>query len=342
MEKRRHSLLNGLLASILSGTPGAPEVREFVELCCDLALPVVRKRIALGKLNLHALGLNETDVVYDCLAELFQRDAEGRFPHIQRYVEKNIPAGMPQSDEQLVVILRGLIIGRINDGLIRLYQETDPVFGRILRNIRLALERSEQFVRETRFNDVYIFPAGIDPLLHRPPVPYEYLKDLVLQIVRLDDNVPQMLRKMHVILCEQEEYQRGVRLITAAVLFKEIYGLAQAADTDAKIVQPEPDAGLDLPAVVGRVCGELRAEMRETYVAGEKVSEELFEKYFLALNQILLSGFGLDGTGEKSYFDHLRDYVPGLTRESYTSDHRTTVEYLAKLGKQRVREYLVR
>jgi hypothetical protein len=48
-----------LLGGILSGTYTPLDLREFAQLCYSLALPLIRKKIALGKLNLDSVGLKE-------------------------------------------------------------------------------------------------------------------------------------------------------------------------------------------------------------------------------------------------------------------------------------------
>lgn len=67
------------LRSILDGTYTPLDVREFVQLCYVVALPLIRSKILRRKLNFEILGLKEADVVYDCLADLFRRGRIGRF-----------------------------------------------------------------------------------------------------------------------------------------------------------------------------------------------------------------------------------------------------------------------
>ncbi|HTY36669.1 MAG TPA: hypothetical protein VMH23_06140, partial [Bacteroidota bacterium] len=52
-----------VILKILSGTYSQSDVREFVHLCYLLALPLIRRRIAQGRIDLASLGLQQTDVV---------------------------------------------------------------------------------------------------------------------------------------------------------------------------------------------------------------------------------------------------------------------------------------
>jgi hypothetical protein len=131
-----------LLKGILSGTYTPLHLREFAQLCYTLALPLIRKKIALGKLNLDSVGLKEPDVVYDCLADLFQRDEIGRFPQIRLFFNHHLEQVENWSDYDVLMHLRALVFGKANNNIIRLYREADPILGKILRNVNIALERN--------------------------------------------------------------------------------------------------------------------------------------------------------------------------------------------------------
>ena len=65
--------------------------------------------------------------------------------------------------------------------------------------------------------------------------------------------------------------------------------------------------------------------------------KELFQKYFLALKQILENGFAGDKSSGKSYFECLNMQIPTLSKETYRTVHRQVLEYLAKTAKERMR-----
>ncbi|GEM_PF-4637508 len=106
-----HAINRAVLKAILSGGYTPFDLREFVQCCCDLALPVIRKKIILGKLNLDLIGLNEMDVVYDCLADLFQRDEQREFSQIASFFKGQLQDIEQCTDEELVMALRRLVIG---------------------------------------------------------------------------------------------------------------------------------------------------------------------------------------------------------------------------------------
>lgn len=329
--------------ALLAGACTPREVRELVQRCYDLALPVIRKKISLGKLNLEAMGLTEADVVYDCLADLFQRNDGDGFFEIRNFFDRHLPNAENCSDQELLIALRFLVVGSVNNNIVRLYGEADPALRKILRNLKIALDRSRYFDRITRFNETYLVPAGIDTLLHRPPIPLDFLKQEFSRVVFLDDSVPEMLTKLHSTICGQEEYQRAVPLVLCAILFKEVYSLGWQAQQEAETVQQDVEtAESDVRRIVDDVCKGLQADMSPGYVQSGKCSQKTFEDYIQALRNILLNEFGANGTEKKSYFDCLQLQAPGLTKAGYMQHHRTIMEYLAKIAKERVKEELKR
>lgn len=321
-------------AAILSGTYTPFELREFVQACHNLALPLIRKKIAIGKLNLAVIGLKETDVVYDCIADLFRRDESGGFPSIRSFIEYELPDEEAVSAEQLTIALRRLIFGKINNNIVRLYAEADPALGKILRNMKLAQDRMGLFDQVTRFSELFLVPKNVDPLWHCSPLDISWLRHEISRTVLVHDTMPAMMKKLRGILVEETEYQRAAPFVQTACVFKEIYSLSWESSEEQ--VQ-EHLTSSEVTRVVSQTCRKVRNEMYDTYVGKGKCSEETYDRYIAALEKILLSELTDNEQSGQSYFDHLRNEFPTLTRESYESRHRATVEYLAKIAKEHLR-----
>ncbi len=328
-----------VVQAILSGTYTPYDLREFVQLCHDLALPMIRKKIALGKLRLDAVGLKEPDVVYDCIADLFRRDAEGKFPQIQTYFEKNITDVHTATEEELLTALRRLIFGKINNSLVRLYSEIDPTLGKILRNIKLAIEKSKMFEEVTRFSDVYLVPVSCDALQQLAPMPSEYLEQEFSRLVLVHDTIPVMLKKLHTVLVEQESYQRMVSLVTAGMLCKQIYKLGWETEQEVKVVEEEVD-GEYLAKVVDQICQSLHKEMHHSYVEKGKCTGDMFRAYLGATKSILNSFYVDEHLDGSTFYEYLEEQIHGLTKEEYRDKHRPILEYFIKIGKERLKHEL--
>jgi hypothetical protein len=149
-----------------------------------------------------------------------------------------------------------------------------------------------------------------------------------------------MLRKLHTVIVKQDQYQRSIPIVSAALIIKQIYQIGwnveqnETSDLDQGLVQGE------ISKVAACVCGKIRKEACSKYVDSGKCSSESFAAYIDALEDILLDEFTLGDRNDGSYFETLRGRLPELTKEEYTRKHRITLEYLAKTGKKRMRDEL--
>ena len=326
------------LQSILSGVYTPYDVREFVRLCYTLALPLIRKRIVQDRINLESLGLDHIDVVYDCIADLFVRDNIGHFTEIERFFNKEIEDSTRCSDALLLSTLRRIVFGIVNVNLIRIHSGADPAFGKILHNLNIALTRTRLFEKYIQFGDTMLACCDSDLLLHLPDPPLEYLRGQLSRIVLIHESMPAMLKKLHDILQDQQEYQRSVPITCVATLLKEVYALG---------AEPEPEAD-DFPLkdleeeeasrMVQAVCATLRTNMVSHYVGTGKMTENIFEAYLWA-TQGIISDLVLNGRDDcKPYFEYLSNRIPEMTKEDYINRHKSILEHFVRAAKQGLAE----
>ncbi|MBI3194000.1 MAG: hypothetical protein HYZ34_05950 [Ignavibacteriae bacterium] len=326
--------------SVISGEYTPYDLREFFRICYILARPLIHKKISIGKINVHILGLHEADIITDCLADLFSRDELGKFPVVMSFVKNHLPDSSHASNEELLMILSYLVIGQVNQNIARLYNESDPTLGKILRNLKAILERTTLFESNTRFSEPYLFARNSEYLSHLPPIPMEIVRREFSHVVSVHDSIEEMVKRLHTLLVNQHSYQRIVPLIDTALLLKEVYTVAWKTEEKlAEIVEPDIANG-DIARVAEEVCKKLFKELYPTYVEGNKCTESMYRNYFQALQTVLSGEFG-DGSKMKlSYFDCLKLSNPDLTKEEYKHQHRSTMEYLGKLAKTRMKALL--
>lgn len=321
------------IQAILDGTYTPLDVREFVQFCYLLALPLVRSRAHRGKLSFEILGLKEIDVVYDCLADLFRRDSEGSFVQVKSYFESQKIDPLKTHEDEILLALRRLVFNRVHCSLVRLYSEADPVLGKILRNVMLELERSQLFEHRARFNETYLFVTNDDQLFERPPAPPEFLRVRFSQIVSVRDSIPAMVEKLHRVLIAQSDYHRAVPLVAAALLFKEAYAAGKDAEEAVASTYDDQSEQDEIGCVAVIVCRSLATKTRDTYVGTGKRSAKVFEQYIETVREILLGEFCGQGADGVSYYEHLKTKMPGLSKATYAKRHRTVLEYLARQAK---------
>lgn len=327
-----------LLETILSAHYSQFHLREFVELCYFIALPLVRKKITTGRLKPDRLGMNEGGIVYDCLADIFQRDVNGRLVQLEQYINVLDTPFEHLSETDTFIALRRLIFGAINRHIPRLYADLDPALGKILRNIKLAVDRSELFEFAQVFGETCLSARNLELQIGHPPWS---TRDLTLEfsrIVTLNDNIPAILTKLYGMMLSRSDVQRRVPLIAVALLVKETYALGwEQTDSDSTVV--DATDGRSLQSLVENACERVWNESRESYLASGKKSEAEYGAYLRALKEILLaSANNMDA--DSSYFSILRTHMGGLTEEEYRQNHRSVLEYMVRRTRKRLRSEL--
>ncbi len=326
-----------IIKSVVSNSYSSSDIREFIQICYDLAMPLVRKKIFLGKINLNILGMSENDLVYDCLADLFERDKNGSFPQITEYFRREILDIKTSNQEEMLPTLRRLVFGKVNQNFVRIYSEADPVLSKILRNIKQAVDTHKLFDFQIKFGETYLVPQGCDLLHECQPITDEYLKEQISNNVLIHDNIPHILRKVYDLVVTQKKYQRCIPLICIALIVKSIYSLGKLDDEKKECVDMDV-IHLDIDRVSNLVCDELLHELHGNYVVKNKCSELVFTNYIDAVKKILRQTYG-DGDGKgESFYEILKQQIPELTKTEYAENHRTTIEYFVRLGKEKMND----
>ena len=329
--------LRDLLQGAITGNYSRQQLAELHRLSYTIAFRSVQRKIFSGRLRVDFFGMSEQDIATDCIAEMFRRTEKNSLAVICEYFQAHGVSVDAQSEDLLLVHLRKLIFTTVNDNLFRLYNELDPALGKILRNVKIAVEKSGQFTIVDRFDEHFLLLTSCDQLAHLPTMGDDELMDQVHRILTTVDEIPRVLQQLAVVLSSQDTFQRKIKLMTLAVAIK--VGFQNVA-VPAEHNDPSETVGLldDVRTVIREVCRELSGEMIGRYVGNGKLTEKTFVCYMRAMGQVLLADFVEIGDGPPSYYEALQCQFPGLTRTAYMENHRTVFEYLVRIAKERVRE----
>ena len=91
------------------------ELTEVVRVCHALALSYIFCKIRQGRIDPKVIGLTASDIAYDCIARLFQRNEDGIYTQFTNYFHtKEI---QKLSDAAVLTLLRRLVYSKVNDGI---------------------------------------------------------------------------------------------------------------------------------------------------------------------------------------------------------------------------------
>jgi hypothetical protein len=282
-------------------------------------------------------------VAFDCIAELFQRDEDGRFIELEAYFSEG--RALEILDEQEAEhYYRRLVFSQLNEGIYRLYRENDPVLGRIIRNLKIAAQATPELKQFERLGQTYCYTCREDERNdHLTEYPIDEIQTELALVSHKKENTEEYLRKFFDILNHQQNYRRFYALIDIAIVIKRIY--VQRGTTVQEMVSvDELSLRHDLENTLQRSTLELKQSLHRRYVEAGKIPLPVFQCYTKALEDIIFDVFANNDGSDHSHADYLKKYIPDLTVQEYRKTHRTHFEYMVRLGKRfvkdRVRELL--
>ena len=328
--------LRGNILAVIAGTSTREQLNGLIAVCHSLASAFLASKSTISALT-KVHGLCTADLAFDCIAELFQQDANGNYIQLQSYFTGLL---LPTArEEEILSHLRRLVFSKVNHGVYRLYSESDPALAKTLRNIKIAVQSLGHFIEVERFGESCIAPSLCETREQLPAFERDELEKTFLPATTGNEHVPEFLAKLSRFLREQEEHCRIIPLVTIGLLVREAYVQKHNTNDDV-IVHDDNLIESDTLAIIKQTCHDIRKQTEEKYVRRDDVQEEIFVHYFTAIEGIVAEKFigknGYDG----SLFESLQQLIPELTKEEYTSIHRNRIEYLLKLVEKRARKRL--
>ncbi len=344
VEVRRVSML---IQKITLGGYSQFELSEFVAQCLKISEGYLKYQEITGKRIRDRNHRNEQelrDLAMDCIATLFTLNERNEYVQFRRYFGPYIDSRAKLNDEELLVMLRRMVIKKTKQELSRIFKERDPEGAKISRNIDVAIKGAIDIDIASRGGVKYISFSQFegDVKSDKPLFPADELVREVLTEVGPSYPVVEIIRKTLDVLSEHVEYRQCVSRNVVARIIREVK-VPREVELDKAArkyeVEDEPHDRIDYEQARQTTLIRLQRKVDE-YVEQGKLSRELAQIYYNALADII-EDVGSGGRySSESYFKALRKYLPHLTRDVYVQEHRTILEYLGKLVKKFLRENL--
>jgi len=323
---------------ILGKDPPPAAVKEFVYHCHQIACVYLRRKAFGGRLNPDQFGISLDDLALDCIADLFQRDRNGSFTRLVGYYSfVNIS---DISEEVLQGQTRRLVFSEVNQRLFRLYRESDPSLGKIIRNIKSAAKYFESFILDRRGDELWLCAPGEVPVNENRPTLSPEIAEICLG-ARLPANasLKKFLEALAEILHEEDDYQPAFPLVGLALIIRSAFSRLQ--DDTARLSGDEhPFTGTDIQQMILSSIDSVMKRMHPSYVGRKKLDASAYEYHFLAIRDVLVAQFVHDDGFDLSFFEHLHNHIKDLTPTDYQSHHRVYLEYLSKLTRRELLDAL--
>lgn len=329
------------IRGVISSTPDRASVIALVESSRKLALSYLIKKSRSNSLSVAAFGLSIEDLALDCIAELFERDSEGAFPVMQTYFGERIADDATEAD--LKIALRRLVFSKVNENLFRRYHETDTNLSKIIRNLKDAAKVDDRLDIAKHKGEKWIVvsveaDASNEDRLFGPLAPIEILESFFTSELHEHPLVRDLARRLVAFVDHYPQYANGYPIVAAALALRSAYVRTEAVGDDESITTPSRST-MDIEDAIGDVTQAVFSEKKASYVGRGKVDETVYNAYNQTVEDILSAQL-LPDVAVHSYQDILARNLKDLDDDEYQDNHRNILEYLAKVARQELYEYL--
>ena len=324
--------LRSQIESAAEGSISRSDLVRLVQLArtlCQAHFEYMRGSVARLMIQ---LGLTTTDLAYDCIAEVFTRDEQSKFPLIENLVGslrdnlENLP------DREVFLAFKAFLLRVADAQLARLYAQADPVGSKIHRNIRDCLKTSPTLELGRDFRGYVVRPRQNDSLDHLEQFPCEELEREFLSNTQQGQRVPQLLQILNEALACQSKYRRSVSLTEVVQLFRKIY-VEDAADNaeSQELAMLEGLTQFEVDHMRAQVENVLKEKILLSYVAKGKADGMQAEGMFFAMHDLLADWCsGEDQT--PGLFEYLQRHI-SVNKQTYEDTFRVRMEYLLRIAR---------
>jgi hypothetical protein len=326
-----YNILKPNLLQLRSGKISISEMTELVYFCRSVIEAYLNStRRSITQLCM-TQGLSITDLSYDCIAEVFARNEQNKFPQVENFTDVLREPLDVISDNDLFLAFKQFLICIADAQLARLYAQSDPAGAKIHRNIRDTVKNSKIFQMERDYRGLVLKPnIDIDESLEK--YPREELERALFDRIDHQTTTPELLNIIYTILIEQHTYTCSVPLVDIVQIFKKVY----RSDSGVE------DASSDLASEglkqfeIDRVCSQVELSLKEkillTYLARGKVDRKEAEAMFNTFRE-LLQDWCCGEESQTSIFNYFKRYL-SVSEEQYERTYRAKMEYLLKIARE--------
>lgn len=327
--------LRSLAVGISGPHPSRDCIHEFVALAYRLSKAYVHSSRNAGVVESILFRNQSDDLALDLIADLFERDQEGRFIRLAAFYSDTDVDKLTEAE--LWAETRSLILGQINDALFALYGDADRSLSRVIRNIKRAAGRIDEVSVDRRATGLVLVVSNENS--HRPRITYEELECVIAPSIGDPFHLEDIIRSTCTSVRLSERWYPEIHLTQFALCLRNArvrQYIPMADRTSAGVRLGRQDAA----GLIRRSVRRIRSEKMDFYVRTERLTSVEFEHVVSAIELRFLTMTDLDERPISSNFEAISEIIPELTERVYRDRYRNIFEYLFQLSRDQLVELL--
>lgn len=319
-----------ILKDVLLGKPSELEKNHLFEILIEVARMRIRFFSRLKYFSLERNEISMDDIALEAVSNLLSNNEADYLEYLRNsFVSWEPPI---QNEDEAINFVNRIIDQSIYQTIARKYSEIDPLFAKILKEIRRA--NPEKYKIFERADTEYIALKSFDEKSKLNIIPQDEL--IVLGVQKFPENnyINGWIDEIFISLDEFTEYSPVLPVNSLALKIK--FELTAAQKIDFNVI-PDPEVQFLVREGILLSLQRVQKKLESLGKKKKKYSQRILTMFKEALTDIAYDL--LEGDEIKNYYEYLKIYDENLTVKDYRENYRAQFEYLIKILKNEIAQY---
>lgn len=319
-----------ILNDVLLGQPNELEKNHLFEILIEVARMRIRFFSRLKYFSLERNEISMDDIALEAVSNLLSNNEADYLEYLRNsFVNWEPPI---KDEEEATNFVNRIIDQSIYQTIARKYSEIDPLFAKILKEIRRA--DPEKYKLFERLDTEYIALKSFDEKTKMEIIPQDEL--IVLGVQKFPDNnfISGWIDEIFHSLDEYTEYSPVLPVNSLALKIK--FELTAAQKIDFNVI-PDPEVQFLVREGILLSLKKVEKKLEQLGKKKKKYNQRILTIFREALTDIAYDL--LEGDKIKNYYEYLKAYDENLTVKDYRENYRAQFEYLIKILKNEIAQY---
>ena len=326
MERKLLDLLN----KVLLGDAKELDKNHLFEIFIEVSRIRIRFFSRLKYFSLERNEISMDDIALEAVSNLLSSSESDYLQYLRRSFLTWDPS--ITNEEEAYAFVNKIIDQSIYQTIAKKYAELDPLFAKILKEIKRADNKIYKIF--SRADTEFIALKEVNEKDELNIIPQDEL--ILLGVMKLPKNnyIKNWIEEIFNSIKSLTEYMPVLPINSIALKIK--YELTAAQKINLNVL-PDPEIQYVMREGILRSLDRIEKKIQRLADKKEKYDERTITIFREALNDIALDL--LEGDQVKKYYEYLKAYEKDLTQKEYRKNYRAQFEYLIRLLKNEITQY---
>jgi hypothetical protein len=324
-------MAEGNILSVMQSLSEAKPPQKSINNIIETSYKIAVTYLSINYRKVHKIvvseGLSIEDIAVDSIAPLFIKNDDGYFYILRDAFEQWQPA--PQTDEDAFFLLNKVIARRVEQQIVLLLKESDPMFSKLLDSVYYLIKKN-CYKKINYFGHKYIVEQKVDRISGQTidEVVFDHLP------AELFFNNKEFLSDIFTYLKNETGFFPAIPINILIHHLKLINSNDYFITNETKSIKEM----FDINELVNNSFKLTINKLNESYVSKGKLSTEEAEIFTITLKDICEDL--KDGGLTASLFEYFQFRMKNLSKNEYMANYNHILQYLVKLMKNTISDKL--